>query len=135
MPYDHFLITVFVFLDHRVKCFCRAATEQNDVTVYCFFLRRNASLLWRNPYYEREAVPTRVSLFTGSVLLPRKECWVRGGGGVYYTYVVVAFRSVTVVALRLAAVGRVDALEFGKFACEIYFSRSAHRMFVNCQHT
>jgi hypothetical protein len=58
-----------------------------------------------------------------------------GGGGFDDTSEVVAFRSVAVVALWLAADGGVDALEFGKVACDIYFARSARRMFVNCQHT
>lgn len=62
----------------------------------------------------------------------------RGRWGVDDTSDVVAFRSVvTVVALRSAetAAGGVDALEFEKVACEIYFSRSARGMFVSCQHT
>jgi hypothetical protein len=48
--------------------------------------------------------------------------WVRGGGDVDDTLEVVAFRLVTLVALRSvsAAVG-ADGLEFGKVVCDVRF--------------
>lgn len=112
VPYDHFLINVSVFLDHGVKCFSGAATEQNDVTS----LGRNT--VHRGSGGTRTAKAT-VSLFSGGVLLPRKERRVRRGRwGVDDTSEVVAFLSVTAEALRLAAAAG-GAGAFVRVACEI----------------